>query len=649
MQHLSRCIVMNTLSELRATLAKEEHYKLTASLKDMSTSTDSLGPRAEWTVYKTGVEYMKVVVLLQTFSIEAWRNVIPIRSQANEKSKGTQQWSCVWSTTSASDETSPPLLYRKDVEGNYATRLSSVKRGRVMGFGEQGGLSLLKDKQQLNLYNYDNLAYSSVYGDQALNPAEPLYHSDPFGVELNGVPGYQSCIGIFVDDVSQVFFDLGSTNEGVMQIGSRFADLEVHITCADDLEHACLAHSSCVGRGKLFPRFMLGYQQGCYGYDTTDKVMTCASQHRKYGIPLDGIHIDVDLQERYRTFTMDDGPNGKFKNPKAMFAQLKQMGIKCSTNITPVISTEDKTGKSYWDTSSNARKEYITLDDGLQKGYFIKDRRWNSTTNPPTYSYWEGGQLQQTASAHIDNMNDANTEYRGGVSYGANLGTSGVYPDLGRSEVRDWWGEQYAALFDAGLSMVWQDMTTPCIMTGVGDMKTFPFRLLLSDDSISGREDKGILTPALKVNNLYSYNLHKATYKGLQKLGSRKGLRNFIIGRGSFTGQHRYAGTWTGDNVSSWQFLRINIQQVISMGIGGTIITGADVGGFERSPWTSQWCDPSLLIRWTLANTLLPWFRNHYIGKPGAKLFQEPYAYYENAWRGPTQKALYESVLPICR
>lgn len=83
---------------------------------------------------------------------------------------------------------------------------------------------------------------------------------------------------------------------------------------------------------------------------------------------------------------------------------------------------------------------------------------------------------------------------------------TGHYPDLGRSEVRRWWGSQYQYLFDMGLEMVWQDMTTPAIRSTRGDMRSFPFRLQLTDDSLS--DDVSKLTPAIKMWNMYSIELH---------------------------------------------------------------------------------------------------------------------------------------------
>lgn len=119
---------------------------------------------------------------------------------------------------------------------------------------------------------------------------------------------------------------------------------------------------------------------------------------------------------------------------------------------------------------------------------------------------------------------------------------------------------------------------------------------------------------AIEVWALYSYNLHKATFHGLNNLKCREGKRNFILGRGSFAGMFRFAGLWSGDNASTWDFWRITIPQILSMGLNGVCITGSDTGGFEANG-SDQCCDPELLIRWYAGSFLLPWLRNHYNGK----------------------------------
>lgn len=80
-----------------------------------------------------------------------------------------------------------------------------------------------------------------------------------------------------------------------------------------------------------------------------------AEKYRNKQIPLDGMHIDVDLQDGYRTFTTCPT---NFPQAKDMFSRLRNMGIKCSTNITPVIKNQD-----------TAQGTYKTLQEGLQLGY----------------------------------------------------------------------------------------------------------------------------------------------------------------------------------------------------------------------------------------------------------------------------------------
>lgn len=83
---------------------------------------------------------------------------------------------------------------------------------------------------------------------------------------------------------------------------------------------------------------------------------------------------------------------------------------------------------------------------------------------------------------------------------------------------------------------------------------------MISSDRWSTEEEE--LKPVLEIWALYAYNLHKATYEGLNNLEVRKGKRNFIIGRGGFSGLHKWAGLWTGDNASTWDHFRISVSQV---------------------------------------------------------------------------------------
>ncbi|MDR3170178.1 MAG: hypothetical protein LBU17_00975 [Treponema sp.] len=533
------------------------------------------------------------------------------------------------------------VYFMEDGEADYKVVQAFKKPASAsyIGFGEQGGHNLAKNVSQLNYFNYDNMRYRQVYGRGPLECREPLYHSDPFFMEFNAYPRENFVNGVFVDNPSQILMDIGYTNSSTCLIGTRFWDSDIYLFAGDDAEDVMKTFMSFIGTPKLKPRYALGYHQGCYGYETREDVERVADDYRHCGIPLDGIHIDVDIQNQYQTFTINEA---NFPNPKEMFGNLAKRGIKCSTNITPVISSRDP--------------NYRTYREGEEQGYFVKDRRTHLDDGNARrgQDFGGGSEYYLDLDDHENNINSGKS-YIGEVNYGGDWGTPGHYADLNRKEVRTWWGAQYQYLFDCGLEMVWQDMTTPCIRNTRGDMKGFPFRLLISQDyysGVGGKEHKEV--EAIKVWNLYSYNLHKATYHGLNNLSSRWNKRNFIVGRGSFTGMHRFAALWTGDNASEWDFLKINVAQVLSLGMSGQAMSGEDIGGFEREADWQKWVDPELLIRWTAAGAFLPWFRNHYIGrKKGAKLFQEPYEYQNldlDAWNVPyEQRYLYAAVLPVCK
>ncbi|KAF4949869.1 hypothetical protein FSARC_13371 [Fusarium sarcochroum] len=545
-----------------------------------------------------------------------------------------------------------------------------------MGFGEQGGKHLFKKQTYMNYFNFDNMRYKNVYGNGPLDDREPLYHSEPFWIEVDSHPGYRSQISTFIDNYSHICVDVGVKDKGAIRVATRFNSFRAIMVAGDSMQELISSYASIVGKPRLKPRYVLGYHQACYGYDDQESVLESVNEYRKAGIPLDGMHIDVDMQDDYRTFTIDKRDR-HFPDPVGMFKTLREQGVKCSTNITPYIS-------------SMSSDTYNTLNEGLKEGHFIMDDRDLDGTAPEAYKQryqgWDVGKqifkvpIMQKPDYFEPDTSDFNKTFNnkqpfhGGVFYGWRNGHPGHYPNLNNKQVRRWWGKQYQYLFECGLDFVWQDMTGPCIAEEYGDMKGLPFRLNLDSDGWCKDSTRVDRKKAIEIWSLYSYNLHKATYHGLNNIDKispqlkwRENRRNFIIGRGSFVGSHRFAGLWTGDNASTWEFLDISVAQVLALGMSGITISGQDVGGFEFNDFEHDFANPELLIRWYSAYSLLPWFRNHYTKKrfwidgPRAgemrkdgKQFQEPYAYqkhYEqnkDRYQG-REGVIYRAVLPVCR
>jgi alpha-glucosidase len=628
----------DTFEELIEALAQETNHRGQTGQFELEYHDQSHNGWLELLTKKNGQPFMKVKIQMNPYQISIFR----LKTHDNTVSEYLVHSDAI-----------PSLYYQKKAYGteqNFEYEYSIIQckskadSAQYFGFGEKGGDNFYKNGKQMNFFNFDNMRYSKVYNKGPLEDREPLYHSNPFFLEFYGVPSQITNIyGIYIDNYSQVLLDMGSRDPKKYLMGTRFNDLDYYFFLGDSCSDIIEAYTAIIGRANLPPRYALGYHQGCYGYDTEKKLCDAAEAYRKAGIPIDGLHIDVDLQQNYRTFTIDEG---KFPYPTEMFQYLRGLGYKCSTNITPIIS----------DNAKDHQDDYPTYKSGIANNCFVLDKR--SPRSDKNYHDYSGGTIVSQA------INDSNYDkpYVGQVFYGNDYGTTGNYPDLGREEVQQWWGDQYNCLFKTGLEMVWQDMTTPCIGCNNagwqkpfsqmrGDMGTFPLNLLIADNS-SKTATTQRYSPFMKVFNLYSYNLHKATYEGLNRMEGRENKRNFIIGRGCYSGMHKYAALWTGDNASTWDFMRITLHQILALGLSGQPITGSDVGGFEPEEDWKKWADPELLIRWTIMGAFLPWFRNHYNGKPGKKCFQEPYAYdkpeviAQVPW---DQQAMYHCVLPVCK
>ncbi|HEY3414751.1 MAG TPA: glycoside hydrolase family 31 protein [Armatimonadota bacterium] len=169
-----------------------------------------------------------------------------------------------------------------------------------------------------------------------------------------------------------------------------------------------------------------------------------------------------------------------------------------------------------------------------------------------------------------------------------------IFPDFTDAQCRAWWGTMCKGLTDDGVAGLWNDMNEPEVMDT--DSHTMPLDVRQAGDGIVPGEHK-------RHHNVYGMQMGRATYDGLRTL--RPEERAFVLARAGFAGGQRYAATWTGDNVSSWEHLRLGIPMTLNLGLSGQAISGPDVGGFSSE------ASAEMFGRWLQANILFPFCRVH--------------------------------------
>lgn len=229
-------------------------------------------------------------------------------------------------------------------------------------------------------------------------------------------------------------------------------------------------------------------------------------------------------------------------------------------------------------------KAVYMIDPGVKKqtGYFVYD--------------------QGKAGNHWVQKSDG-TEFNGQVWPG-----DVAFPDYTRPETNKWWAGLYKDFMKTGIDGIWNDMNEPSVFETPN--KTMP-----EDNLHRGGGDM----PAgshLRYHNVYGYLMVKASREGIVAANPEK--RPFVLSRSNFLGGQRYAATWTGDNASTWEHLKLSIPMSITLGLSGQPISGPDIGGFNND------CTPDLLGHWMAVGAYYPFSRNH---SANNSINQEPWVF----------------------
>lgn len=232
----------------------------------------------------------------------------------------------------------------------------------------------------------------------------------------------------------------------------------------------------------------------------------------------------------------------RFPDPARMIGELKADGFQTVVILDPGIKAEDG---------------YLPYEELRRAGFYVK--------------------------------NPDGTPFLGPVWPGVCM-----FPDFTDAGCREWWGRQCTGLVRDGVAGLWNDMNEPEVFDAPGH--TMPPGVLFAGEGVIPGEHR-------RHHNIYGMQMGRATYEGLKSLRPRE--RAFVLARAGYAGAQRYAATWTGDNVSSWDHLRMCIPMTLNLGLSGQAICGPDVGGFSSE------ASPELFGRWLQANILFPFCRVH--------------------------------------
>ena len=183
-----------------------------------------------------------------------------------------------------------------------------------------------------------------------------------------------------------------------------------------------------------------------------------------------------------------------------------------------------------------------------------------------------------------------------------------AFPDFTYPKAQQWWAGLYKDFIATGVDGVWNDVNEPQINDTPN--KTMP------EDNIH-RGGNGLPEGThLQYHNVYGMLMVKSSREGI--LAARPETRPFILTRSNFLGGHRYAATWTGDNGSTWEHLKLSIPMSLTLGLSGQPVSGADIGGFLFN------ADADLFGHWIGFGAFYPFSRGHACAGTNDK---EPWAF----------------------
>ncbi|MDQ3918677.1 MAG: DUF4968 domain-containing protein, partial [Acidobacteriota bacterium] len=286
------------------------------------------------------------------------------------------------------------------------------------GLGEKAGATISRDTQQFVMWNTDTYGYP--------RGLDPIYQSIGFFIALRLEPDPRAPLaaaprgqeglhasglayGLFLDNTSRTYFDMGKTEPARLTFGAASGELNYYVFTGGrerSPKNVLRDYTSLTGRAPLPPVWALGNQQSRWSYSPESRVREVAKGFRDSRVPADVIYLDIDYMDGYRVFTWD---RSRFPDPSKMIADLRAEGFRVVVIVDPGVKVDPN---------------YYAYQQGQAGNHFVKNA--------------DGTELHATVWP----------------------GTC-AFPDFTDPAAREWFGSLYRANLDEGVAGFWNDMNEP--------------------------------------------------------------------------------------------------------------------------------------------------------------------------------------------
>ena len=371
--------------------------------------------------------------------------------------------------------------------------------------------------------------------------SDALYKSIPFFIGFERGRAH----GVFLDNSFRTSFEFGVLHPDRLSFGADGGPIDYYVMTGPTPKAVQQAYAWLTGTPPLPPLWSFGFQQSRYSYGSAAELHAVADRLRHERIPCDVLWLDIDALDRNRPFTID---REAFPDFPATVRQLERQGLRCV--VIADLHVPWLPGEAY-----------PPCDGGIEGDHFVRDAAGRTYVG----TVWPG---------------------------------PCAFPDFTRAATRAWWGTLLRGMLADQVAGIWNDMNEPSVF-GVAS-RTMPL------DVLHRIEEPGFATRQAshaEIHNVFGMQNARATFEGM--LAARPDRRPYVMSRAGYAGGHRACVTWTGDNSSSWNHLRMSTPMLLGLGLGGFAFAGCDLGGFAGSP------PPELLTRWLQLGMFNPISRDH--------------------------------------